>query len=75
MARARTRPFERPPPAESGQRTIVPFFNEHDLARSLATLAWEGRRRELFAGEFVAVGRCRATSRASGQRMGGGHVR
>ncbi|WP_061927770.1 lytic murein transglycosylase [Altererythrobacter epoxidivorans] len=24
-----------------------------DLARSLATLAWEGRRRELFAGEFV----------------------
>jgi lytic murein transglycosylase len=26
-----------------------------DLARSLATLAWEGRRRELFAGEFVAL--------------------
>lgn len=24
-----------------------------DLARSLATLAWEGRRRELFASEFV----------------------
>ena len=26
-----------------------------DLARSLATLAWEGRRRELFSGEFVAL--------------------
>ena len=26
-----------------------------DLARSLATLAYEGRRRELFAGEFVAL--------------------
>jgi len=26
-----------------------------DLARSLATLAWEGRRRELFASEFVAL--------------------
>ena len=26
-----------------------------DLARSLATLAWEGRRRDLFAGEFVAL--------------------
>lgn len=26
-----------------------------DLARSLATLAWEGRRRELFANEFIAL--------------------
>ncbi|MEM7688116.1 MAG: lytic murein transglycosylase [Pseudomonadota bacterium] len=26
-----------------------------DLSRSLATLAWEGRRRELFAGEWVAL--------------------
>ena len=26
-----------------------------DLARSLATLAYEGRRRELFAGEFIAL--------------------
>ncbi|MBV7267057.1 lytic murein transglycosylase [Erythrobacter ani] len=26
-----------------------------DLARSLATLAWEGRRRELFSGEFIAL--------------------
>lgn len=26
-----------------------------DLARALATLAWEGRRRELFANEFVAL--------------------
>lgn len=28
---------------------------EFDLARSLATLAWDGRRRELFADEFVAL--------------------
>ena len=26
-----------------------------DLPQALATLAWEGRRRELFAGEFVAL--------------------
>jgi len=26
-----------------------------DLSRSLASLAWEGRRRELFAGEWVAL--------------------
>ena len=26
-----------------------------DLSRSLATLAWEGRRRDLFAGEFIAL--------------------
>jgi lytic murein transglycosylase len=28
---------------------------DFDLGRSLATLAWDGRRRELFAGEFVAL--------------------
>jgi lytic murein transglycosylase len=28
---------------------------DFDLARSLATLAWEGRRRDLFAGEFIAL--------------------
>lgn len=28
---------------------------DFDLSRSLATLAWEGRRRELFASEFVAL--------------------
>jgi len=28
---------------------------DFDLARSLATLAWEGRRRELFEGELIAV--------------------
>jgi lytic murein transglycosylase len=28
---------------------------DFDLARSLATLAWEGRRRELFASEFIAL--------------------
>ena len=26
-----------------------------DLSRSLATLAWEGRRRELFSGEWIAL--------------------
>ena len=31
------------------------FTGDFDLARSLATLAWEGRRRDLFAGEFVAL--------------------
>ncbi|MCP5380456.1 MAG: lytic murein transglycosylase [Novosphingobium sp.] len=31
------------------------YVGDFDLARSLATLAWEGRRRELFAGEFVAL--------------------
>ncbi len=29
------------------------YMGNFDLAQSLATLAWEGRRRELFAGEFV----------------------
>ncbi len=29
------------------------YTGEFDLARSLATLAWEGRRRDLFATEFV----------------------
>jgi len=29
------------------------FKGDFDLSRSLATLAWEGRRRELFASEFV----------------------
>jgi lytic murein transglycosylase len=29
------------------------YTGDFDLARSLATLAWEGRRRELFATEFV----------------------
>jgi lytic murein transglycosylase len=28
---------------------------DFDLSRSLATLAWEGRRRDLFAGEFIAL--------------------
>lgn len=31
------------------------YTGDFDLARSLATLAYEGRRRELFAQEFVAV--------------------
>ena len=31
------------------------YHGDFDLARSLATLAFEGRRRELFAGEFIAL--------------------
>lgn len=31
------------------------YTGDFDLARSLATLAYEGRRRELFADEFVAL--------------------
>ena len=31
------------------------YTGNFDLARSLATLAYEGRRRELFAGEFIAL--------------------
>ncbi len=31
------------------------YTGDFDLARSLATLAWEGRRRELFANEFIAL--------------------
>lgn len=31
------------------------YRGDFDLSRSLATLAWEGRRRELFAGEWVAL--------------------
>jgi membrane-bound lytic murein transglycosylase B len=31
------------------------YTGDFDLARSLATLAYEGRRRELFAAEFIAL--------------------
>ncbi|MDE8651906.1 lytic murein transglycosylase [Novosphingobium sp. H3SJ31-1] len=31
------------------------YTGDFDLARSLATLAWEGRRRDLFEGELIAV--------------------
>lgn len=31
------------------------YKGDFDLARSLATLAWEGRRRELFSDEFIAL--------------------
>lgn len=31
------------------------YTGDFDLSRSLATLAWEGRRRELFADEWVAL--------------------
>ena len=31
------------------------YRGDFDLSRSLATLAWDGRRRELFAGEFVSL--------------------
>jgi lytic murein transglycosylase len=31
------------------------YKGDFDLARSLATLAWEGRRRDLFEGELIAL--------------------
>lgn len=31
------------------------YTGDFDLARSLATLAWEGRRRQLFEGELIAL--------------------
>ncbi|KQM13064.1 lytic murein transglycosylase [Novosphingobium sp. Leaf2] len=31
------------------------YVGDFDLARSLATLAWEGRRRDLFEGELIAL--------------------
>lgn len=31
------------------------YTGNFDLSRSLATLAWEGRRRDLFADEFIAL--------------------
>lgn len=31
------------------------YTGDFDLARSLATLAWEGRRRDLFSDEFIAL--------------------
>lgn len=31
------------------------YMGDFDLARSLATLAWEGRRRALFEGELIAL--------------------
>jgi membrane-bound lytic murein transglycosylase B len=37
---------------ESGYGAVKGNF---DLAQALATLAWEGRRRDLFAGEFVSL--------------------
>lgn len=37
---------------ESGYGNVKGNF---DLAQALATLAWEGRRRELFAGEYIAL--------------------
>ena len=37
------------------KRAMAAFVVSFDLARSLATLAWEGRRRELFSNEFIAL--------------------
>lgn len=41
-----------------------------DLSRSLATLAWEGRRRELFAGEWVALMKVADKGYSRGQLIG-----
>lgn len=42
-----------------------------DLARSLATLAWEGRRRDLFEGEFVALMKIADKNRYSRDQLRG----
>lgn len=41
-----------------------------DLARSLATLAWEGRRRELFSNEFIALMKVADKGYLRGQLVG-----
>ncbi len=41
-----------------------------DLSRSLATLAWEGRRRDLFAGEWVALMKVADRGYSRGQLVG-----
>jgi len=41
-----------------------------DLSRSLATLAWEGRRRELFAGEWIALMKVADRGFSRGQLVG-----
>lgn len=41
-----------------------------DLSRSLATLAWEGRRRDLFAGEWVALMKVADKGYSRGQLVG-----
>ncbi len=53
------------------------YAGDFDLARSLATLAWEGRRRELFAGEFVDLLKIADTGvpRSNPDRELGGGVR
>ena len=42
-----------------------------DLARSLATLAWEGRRRALFEGEFIALMKIADKNRYSREQLRG----
>ncbi|TCD05200.1 lytic murein transglycosylase [Erythrobacteraceae bacterium CFH 75059] len=42
-----------------------------DLARSLATLAWEGRRRDLFAAEYVALMRIADRNRYTREQLRG----
>lgn len=42
-----------------------------DLARSLATLAWEGRRRTLFEGEFIALMKIADKNRYSRDQLRG----
>lgn len=56
MARART--LERPSPAENRPGTVVPFYNEHDLARSLAPWANLAQRQQEVKAWLVLTDLC-----------------
>ena len=47
------------------------FTGDFDLVRSLATLAWEGRRRALFEGELIAALKLIDEGRVSRERLVG----
>jgi Undecaprenyl-phosphate galactose phosphotransferase WbaP len=60
MARARAHhhPVEREPPAEGGPNTVVPLYNEHDLARSLAPWADLNHRQQQVTVWLVLTDLC-----------------
>lgn len=58
MARARTRPLEKPSPAKRRLGTVVPFYNEHDLARSLAPWAGLAQRQQMAKAWLVLTDLC-----------------
>ena len=59
------------------RRNYGSYTGDFDLARSLATLAYEGRRRDLFAGEFIALLKMvdRGVPRDAAQGQLGGRIR